>query len=127
MMNESSEPRFSPDFAARVLREAEAVLARRRTFRNLVAGGTLVALAAVGTITWVSYSAPNGFGPRPEPAYAWAPDTSQVSSAEQSDQPDALAYLFPDAASVARFAAFDDTDDPRGDENVLFDQDGPAP
>lgn len=94
------EPMLSPDFAVRVLARADAIAARRRETRRILAGGGALACAAVAFVSWSSLlRAPDASVPPRVPML--------VMMASAPDQPDdtALGVLFPDATPIARFDA----------------------
>ena len=116
--NDIAEPRFGPDFAARVLQAADIAVARRRGFRRTAAGAAAAALMLTGVVAWTSLSGtPDEVRLGREPAYVIASTTPAASNG----QSDPLAYMFPDAAPVARFATqySDESDDAAADSDML--------
>lgn len=102
-MNEEpslSELQFHPDFATRVLDEADAVARRRHNWR-MAGVATAAAVAAVGLWTLQQSSAPV-----PNRASLHIPVTraDELASARIEGQSDPLQWMFPDARPVAQFA-----------------------
>lgn len=111
------EPRLSADFAARVLDRADAIRARRRRMQiatAAAAGALLVALIAGPRVAPTptreipgAATASSGSGAdfladfNAERGSSSGDFTSASGRAEDAD---ALTYLFPDAAPLARFA-----------------------
>ena len=114
-MNANEIPDFGPDFAERVLTKADGIVARRR---HVAAGAFSFALVAVVAWVAVTRSAVPSKTTVPDPvARGFA-----VTASAQDDQTDALAYLFPDATPVARFAATDpDEAADSGTDNDVLD------
>ena len=100
--SEVTEPRLSTDFAARVLRRADVVRARRRQFGRIAAVCAVVSFsaAAIATYRIAPWHAQDGATARAEPQLI-AVELPGTRSGETS----VLDFLFPDAAPVARFAA----------------------
>jgi hypothetical protein len=124
--HDMSEPVLSPDFAARVLGEAEAVAVRRRRTRRIIAGAGGTTCAAVVIVSWATFfRAPVASAP---PRLSTLVAAASVAPASQTDDA-ALGYLFPDAAPVALFASqYSDANDDEGtDFDVLADEDGDVP
>jgi hypothetical protein len=120
------EPRFRPDFAACVLAEADAAIARRREVRRAVTAAAAVSLVLIGTISWASLTGrPSEVRRRPETGSVAA----AISLPSSGEQTDALAYMFPDAAPVARFATeySDATDNGSADRDMLAALDAGTP
>jgi hypothetical protein len=113
------EPLLSPDFAARVLRRADTIRTRRRRLRGAMtaaAGALLVALVVGPRI--VRTPAPNGAGALAANSSSGSDFLAEFDAARGSSggnwssalagnsngDADALNYLLPDAAPLARFA-----------------------
>jgi hypothetical protein len=100
----SAELPFSPDFAARVLRAADAVTRRRRAAAAavfLLAGGVLAASL---------------LRPASAPPRAW-PDTDLEIAATDGLETEPVDYMFPDAAPLAQFSErYSDTGETGDDE-----------
>lgn len=107
-MTANEIPELGADFAGRVLRTADGIVARRR---GAAAGAVSIALLAL--VSWVALTRAEG-PPQPK-----GPNLAAVD-APQDDRTAALAYLFPDAQPVARFAAdySDDADDTADSDSV---------
>ncbi|MGH6890141.1 MAG: hypothetical protein ACREHF_13265 [Rhizomicrobium sp.] len=120
-MSDHTELFFSPDFAARVLGEADRIAARGLRRRRLA--GVAATAASLALLLWVFVPAT---GPDTHPA-AGIPrfvDNGVQVSAAPNGEPDALGYLFPDAEPVARFAAqYADANDSAGELDLLADAD----
>jgi hypothetical protein len=100
----SEAPLLGPDFAARVMRRADAARAGRR--RAMLAGAAAIVVAVTaGTALW-----PRPLAPRPvmavvaptPPAQPAAQPASRAAS-DLSDESGALTAFFPDAPPLARF------------------------
>ena len=109
-------PQLSPDFAARVIQRADIILARRRQARRVIAAAVTASVIAVVIGLRVSpappraHLAPLASYSESDPDFladfdtGWSSSSSAWSSgSSQDEQGDALNYLFPDAASLARF------------------------
>ena len=112
------EPPLAADFAARVLDRADRIRNRQKRIRRTV-GGLAAASCASFAVAWMVFvGAPQAQRPGPAPLPA-----ARVLPAGETDEADALEDFFPDAGSVARFAAqyseeTDDTDaDPFSDDD----------
>lgn len=97
-------PRLSPDFAARVVRRADAVRARRRRVRRALAGA---AIGAAGAIA-IGLSLPSSHSPRvpvqlSETAAVGSTNAEWVLLPSSSDSANPLGYLFPEVAPLAGF------------------------
>lgn len=106
--NESTpfEPRLSPEFAARVLRQADLLIAGRRRLRRAIAGCTAVSILTIATVMGLRAVRPANPGSQSPPSIAEAAlGSGDLLPSGQIDQGDALSYLFPDAAPLARFDA----------------------
>lgn len=123
-MRSNEKQLLSTDFAVRVLRQADRAIARRRAGLRGVAGAAAVSFLLVGIISLSSLSGTPG-ALRPEPSYV-EPLKVPTSS---NDQMDPLAYMFPDATSVARFAAeySDSSNDTGVDSDMLTALDAGTP
>lgn len=102
-MNEQpslSELRFHPDFAMRVLDEADTIVRRRHNWR-MAGVATAAVVAAFGLWTLQPSS-----GPAPDRASLHTPvtRTDELASARIEGQSDPLQWMFPDARPVAQFA-----------------------
>jgi hypothetical protein len=117
-------PRLGPDFAKRVLERADVVVARRRQIRRMIAGSAAASVVAVAVVSGADvFLTGRTPAPRREPVYVAASDL-EFPTARRDDQANALSYLFPDAAPLARFAVqYSDASDGAGtDEDVLADE-----
>jgi hypothetical protein len=105
------EPKFSPDFAARVMREAARIQRRRRVVR-----GALGVAALGGLILLMRPAQFIATQPKPNAQLASSPAVTEWSEANDSDyttdsynaqyDPDkasAANYMFPDASSLEDF------------------------
>jgi hypothetical protein len=128
----SDAPHLSPDFAERAIRKADRIVAGRRRTERAVALTAFVSMAVVVTIS--------GFGLAPlrdaahpaTPPVHLAQAGNEMVGSNTGEDNDALTYLFPDAASVARFDNRDDqyadaTDDTVTDGTQDSDDDGANP
>ncbi|HEY1614869.1 MAG TPA: hypothetical protein VGF97_14375 [Rhizomicrobium sp.] len=98
--NADAELSLQPDFAARVIRKAEAVAQWRRGARAFAA----IALLTVGIVAgWTLQSPGISTVVTNDPTQSLNGDLAWVSAMNDSDRGDTLAYLFPDAAPVADF------------------------
>jgi hypothetical protein len=90
---------FSPDFAGRVLEEADRIAARRE--RVLRASVLAVAFAATGVVgVWSVWRVP-----KPVTPTIVAANTQTLSDAvAQSARTEPLDYMFPEATPLAEFA-----------------------
>ena len=88
---------FSPDFAARVMTQADSIRRRRR----LVGYGTVTLLLASGVAAGVFLSAP---ARHPAPAPVMASVSSPTIDVSPRAPTDPLQFLFPDAEPVVLFA-----------------------
>ena len=114
-MSANEIPDFSPDFAERVLTKADGIVARRR---HVAVGAFSFALIAV--VAWVA--ATRSAVPSKTMVLDPAAPGFAVTASAQDDRTDALVYLFPDAAPVARFAATDpDEAADAGSDNDILD------
>jgi len=120
-----SEPRFRPDFAAQVLREADLLMMRRRRARRVLAGTGTAIVAFIAIVSGGILLPLKETAPRLEPVYVAG---AAPPAARQGDQSDPLLYLFPDAPPLAGFAAqySDATDNDVSDGDPLVDQDDGA-
>jgi hypothetical protein len=125
-MSDNTEIVFSPDFAARVLGEADRIAARHRRQRRL-AGSAAAAAASLAFVFLV-------FVPTGRPHTGSKADVPRLvdmplqASSDRSDDPDALGYLFPDAEPVARFAAqYSEQNDSGSALDLLGDEDAGTP
>jgi hypothetical protein len=124
-MNDSAEPHFGADFAARVLNEADRILAKRR--RHRWAGLAGIAGAGLAFLLWANFPIVRPDAPRTV-AMQRFDDLPREALTGQTDQPEALDYLFPDAAPVARFAEqYSEADDASAATNLLGDEDDGTP
>lgn len=92
---------FRPDFAARVLAEADGFVARRRKWK--ISGA---AVGAIGAMLLGLWSVSPSRNTRPElTASAWQPgETGEFGWPEEARFRDPLQWMFPDAQPVAQFA-----------------------
>lgn len=112
--NSSFEPQLSPDFAARVMREAGRIRTQRRIRRRVI--GTLAGTAAVlgiylmptsqliarhrtATITQQTASASVDWDDADSGTQAFA-----YSDTDEADSGSAVNYLFPDVQSLEEFS-----------------------
>ncbi|HWE06628.1 MAG TPA: hypothetical protein VG274_07960, partial [Rhizomicrobium sp.] len=109
----------------RVLERVDAIVARRRRIRRVVAGGVAIgfvaaAMAILGTEVLPGSKTP---APRREPVYVETASDFEFPPARAGGPADALGYLLPDAAPLSRFAAeySDATDNAGSGEDVLGD------
>jgi hypothetical protein len=120
-MSATNEPVLSADFAERVLARADVTIARRRVARRVMFGFVAFSLVSAGVISWAAMS-----GSRqlivPQPA-AQAVASLDATTEAQTDEPDALSALFPDAAPVARFAVEYSDATYGSDTSLLAEQD----
>jgi hypothetical protein len=119
-MNATHEPVLSADFAERVLARADVVIAGRRRVRHIVGGIAALGFVSIAVVSWSMMS-----GMTPSPAMRGGSQNIALAGAQdqaQTDEPDALSDLFPDAASVASFASEYDTSDD-ADTSILPDED----
>jgi hypothetical protein len=119
-MNATHEPVLSADFAERVLARADVVIAGRRRVRHIVGGIAALGFVSFAVVSWAMMS-----GMTQSPAMRGGSQTIALAGAQdqaQTDEPDALSDLFPDAASVASFASEYDTSDD-ADTSILPDED----
>jgi hypothetical protein len=118
--NETEELPFRADFAARVLDAADAAVTRRRRYARGAAVAALVVLAGAVTLGMRPGVSPNV--PRKIPAAAFA--RAGTPSLARDAQLEPLDYMFPDAASLARF--FDNYADAYGgvaSDSIVFSSD----
>jgi len=102
MNDEPSRPEvtFRPDFAARVLDEADA-LVRRRRWQGAV--GATAAVVLLGLGLWGLQPA-RETAPRIAAPVTQIVSNSELPSAGETAQSDPLQWMFPDAEPVAQFA-----------------------
>ena len=99
------EPHLSADFAARVLRRADNVIARRRHARRTMAAAALLAVASVAAFSGLRTSPASRAAPSiSAPENLADVDAAWMSASSDNENADALDYLFPDATPVASFA-----------------------
>jgi hypothetical protein len=121
---DTSEPVLGADFAARVLDQADRIRNRRKRIRRMM-GGLAAASGVSFAVAWMVFAgAPQR--QRPEPATLPA---ARVVAVAETGEADALDDFFPDAASVARFAAqySDETNDEGQDADPLSEEDPSSP
>lgn len=117
--NSDADLHLGTDFAARVLEAADRVVTRRRRHRRMAGASVLCAAIAVVAV-WLDLSAaPQNQGRSPN--LVFAANGAAVSSRDGS--PDALAWLFPDAEPLSRYAAEDTPDDSGASAGALFTDD----
>ena len=92
---------FSPDFAERVLAQADTVARRRRDWRT--AGITVAASGLMVAALW-SIPPSREAAPRPAVPAVQIADTEEFAFRSQAGS-DPLQWMFPDAQPVAQFAA----------------------
>lgn len=97
----SVEPMLSPDFAARVLLRADRTMARRRRIRRSIAGVAGACVLAIAASLGMRGTQPAV--PAPPSPVASNISGGELLTASRIDQGDALGYMFPDAAPLARF------------------------
>jgi hypothetical protein len=127
------EPKLSPDFAARVIREAARIRRRRRVLR-----GTLGVIAIGGLVLLIRPLLPSQTAPNAQ--IASAPAVTEWSEGNDSDytndpystqyDPDkasAANYMFPDASSVEEFNSQLSNDQTTTDYSVPTDYYGSNP
>ncbi|HTT82006.1 MAG TPA: hypothetical protein VMF67_00845 [Rhizomicrobium sp.] len=120
-MNVMNEPVLSEDFADRVLKRADIVIAQRRRFYRAATEAAALFLVSMGVVSWIAIS---GASKAPE----MRPGTQSVAllgnfTEAQTEETDALSDFFPDAGSVSRFAAeYSDATD-ESDTDLLSDED----
>lgn len=94
---------LSPDFAARVLAQADAVIAlRRRRGKAVLIAAVVAATSVAGSIALHSALAPT-VHKSASPAYVARADDRAAPSLTDKDEARAMTYLFPDASPLARF------------------------
>lgn len=120
-MNDSAEPRLSPDFVARVLDEADRIGANRRRGRRW---GALAGVAGIslGVLVWANLPPGRPDAPRTAGMQRFE-DVARAAPGGRTDEPDALDDLFPDAVPVARFAEQYSNREDRGADDLLSDED----
>lgn len=122
-MSDDTELVFSSDFTARVLGEADRLVAWRRKRRGLAAFAATAAASGAVFLWLIVFPVRPDTGP--SAAVPRLEDVQIGITSARSDEPDALGYLFPDAASVAQFAAqYSDANEPAAD--LLGDEDADA-
>ena len=104
MSNEAStELRFSPGFAARVLEEADRIVARRRRVAH-----TSVLVAVAATTGVVAFAVWNMVGSRDSMPMLNPPAVAntdiEAMASPEAGQTEPLDYMFPDATPLAQFA-----------------------
>jgi hypothetical protein len=99
----ADEPRLSPDFAARVIEQAEAIIGRRRRMQRAIAGGAVVAAISVVTVAAIWRSEPSQ-APKlaPTPEYFADSRPAWIVVPSHAERGDAMGYFFPDAAPTAQ-------------------------
>jgi hypothetical protein len=102
MNDETSLPdvAFRPDFAARVLDEADAIAGRRRRQGAAVA---MAAVALAGLGLWGMQPAREA-APRVSAPATQVARNGELPAADETAQADPLQWMFPDAEPVAQFA-----------------------
>jgi hypothetical protein len=115
------EPPLAADFAARVLDRADRIRNGQKRIRRTMGGLAAASCASLAVVWMVFAGAPQTRRPGPVPLTA-----ARVLPAGETDEADALDDFFPDAGSVARFAAqySEETDD--ADADPFSDDDDPA-
>jgi hypothetical protein len=99
------EPQLSSDFAARVIRRADRVVARQRQARHAIAATAVVVIAIAATYSGLHVSPAPKVPPPAAATDSFADaDAGWLSASGQTEDADALDYLFPDAAPMASFA-----------------------
>jgi hypothetical protein len=99
------EPHLSADFAARVLRRADNVIARKRQARRAMAAAALLAVVSVAAFSGLRTSPASRATPSiTAPENLADVDAAWMSASSDNENADALDYLFPDAAPLASFA-----------------------
>lgn len=99
--NAGSELPFSADFSSRVLQQVDGIVRRRREHRMTAAALAAIAILS-GAVVAGMWSVPRPQQPQvPVPVALAASDETGVAAGPSSDP---LAFLFPDAEPVARFA-----------------------
>ncbi|HWA90638.1 MAG TPA: hypothetical protein VG889_11420 [Rhizomicrobium sp.] len=89
----SAELPFSADFTARVLKAADAAVARRRLFR----AGAAMAFVLAGGIVAAGLLRPAA------PPQAWAEADLEIAATDDL-QTEPVDYMFPDAAALSQFS-----------------------
>ena len=116
-----TDPVFSADFAERVLARADGLIARNRRVRRVTGGGAALCVVSAAVVSWVVMSRASQSPPQRPASQSVAVSDTTVEA--QADETDALSDLFPDAASVARFATEYSTTTGESDTALLSDED----